>query len=127
MKKEIFLTILILSLIIILDIVLSKNIDNKIDFISSKLEHLQENMDLEDEENIKKEFEFIDSEWKKTEEIFSFYLEHDELEKVGVEMSNIKESIETGEFNETKTDINRLQFILEHLKDKMDFKLKNVF
>ena len=127
MKKEIIFSLIILIFIIILDIILTKEIDNKIDAISNDSEILEEKIKDENTEEIIDQYDALEKEWKKTEEAFSFYLEHDELEKVGTEMTNIKSGIDTLEWNETISNIERMKFILEHLKDKMDLKLKNIF
>lgn len=127
MKKEIILTIVILLIIIISDVIITKTIDTKIDEVSEDLENLKIIIEEEKENEINNEFEDIEDKWDNTENNFSYYIEHDELEKVGIELNSLKSYIESKEWDEAKNNVQRLQFILEHIKDKMDLKLKNIF
>lgn len=127
MKKEIILTIIILFIIVIADRITTKMIDEKIDEVSILLEELSDIIQDEDMLEVNDKFEKIENLWKMADSNFSYYIEHDELEKVGTEMNSLKSSIETENWDEGENNIQRLQFILEHIKDKMDLKLKNIF
>jgi len=61
------------------------------------------------------------------EERFSYFLEHDELEKVDTEVKGLSSYIETEENNLALAEIEKSIFILEHIKEKNSFSLENVF
>lgn len=127
MKKEIILSIVILLAIIIGDLIITNNIHSKIDGISERLDKLSEKVEEENKEELENDFEEIENDWTKIDENFSYYVEHNELEKVWTEMKSLKSYISSEEWAESKNEIAKLDFILEHIKNKMDLKLKNVF
>mgnify|MGYP003447168457 CR=1 FL=1 len=138
MKKEIIIAIFIISLVSISDIVTTKITDEKMIDIGNKLETLEvliqenmkeENLEKRDIENKKIKNYVIDvkNEWINHEEILSLYIEHEELEKIGTEVNSLYSYIESNDDTECLDSIARLEFILEHLSKKQDFRLNNFF
>ena len=138
MKKEIIIAIFIISLVSISDIVTTKITDEKMINIGNKLETLEvliqenmkeENLEKRDIENKKIKNYVIDvkNEWINHEEILSLYIEHEELEKIGTEVNSLYSYIESNDDTECLDSIARLEFILEHLSKKQDFRLNNFF
>ena len=111
MKKEIIISISVLVIIIIADVVTTKITDDKVKNIDSNLSNLQskiESINKNDiNEEVIKETQKVKNEWLKDEKIFSYYIEHQELEKVGTEMDSLDNYIKC--------------------KDKHDLKLNNFF
>ena len=138
MKKEIIIAIFIISLVSISDIVTTKITDEKMIDIGNKLETLEvliqenmkeENFEKRDIENktIKNYVIEVKNEWINHEEILSLYIEHEELEKIGTEVNSLYSYIESNDDTECLDSIARLEFILEHLSKKQDFRLNNFF
>ncbi|MBR3153083.1 MAG: DUF4363 family protein [Clostridia bacterium] len=127
MKKEIIIIVIILFFIVSIDFVLSRNIHNSIGDICLELGELNDLIEKKNFDEINIKFDGVEESWLDSEKSFSFYLEHDELEKVGTELAVLKSNIGSEQWDEAEVDISKLQFILEHLKEKIDLKLKNIF
>ena len=97
--------------------------------LSSGLLKLRGNVNQEniENENIQKEVEGIYKNWEKRHEKLAYFIEHDELEKVETELIAIKSEVETGNYEELISGIDKSVFILEHIDDKYAFNLENVF
>ena len=97
--------------------------------LSSGLLKLRGNVNQEniENDNIQKEVEEIYKNWEKRHEKLAYFIEHDELEKVETELIAIKSEVETGNYEELISGIDKSVFILEHIEDKYAFNLENVF
>lgn len=129
MKKEIIITIIIIICIIAIEIMTQNYTDKGLDDVSEKLAELKEqamSKEVPNEELIKTTEE-IDEFWKKKDDVFSFYLEHEELEKISTQIRTIKADFESDLEEEVIPEIEKGIYILEHLKEKQKLTLKNVF
>ncbi len=97
--------------------------------LSSGLLKLRGNVNQEniENDNIQKEVEEIYKNWEKRHEKLAYFIEHDELEKIETELIAIKSEVETGNYEELISGIDKSVFILEHIEDKYAFNLENVF
>ena len=55
------------------------------------------------------------------------YLEHTELEKAEMYLLETKSHIETKDYEMAVVSLDTCKFIIEHIMDKYDFSLKNIF
>lgn len=94
--------------------------------VSDKLESIRSKLEEENEET-KKEIDEAMEVWSKYKEKFVIYLEHTELEKVEMYIIEAKSHIETNEYNMAIESIDTCIFIIDHIKEKYDFTLKNIF
>ena len=143
MKKEIIICICVIIFVIAIDMITqnySKATIDKItdeltsykDTLISKAKEKEENSKNEEKENKeneekKQKIKDILNEFDDKYEVLSYYIEHEELEKVKTELVNIQANIETEEYKQANADINRAVFLLEHIKQKMSLQLKNIF
>ena len=128
MIKELLIIIIIIVSIFTLDSITQSYTENNIDEIIRGLNNLQD--DIRNNENKEKMEEYISTiknRWTEMEVKFSYYLEHDELEKVDTEVNGLSSYIETCENNLALAEIEKTIFILEHIKEKNTFTLGNVF
>ncbi len=129
MKKEKIITIIVLLMIIIGDFFLQKYTISSINEIKSDLEVLKEEV-FKDEVDSLRLFEHVQriyKNWEGKNKILTFYIEHDELEKVNTELNKIKGYYEADMKEDSMVDINEAIYILEHIKEKQKLSLKNVF
>ena len=126
MFKEVMISIIIIVLIFSLDIITQTytmasvaETSSELDNLKGKIENQNDNLDI----NIDK----ISSNWEKRRQKLSYFIEHDELEKVETNLTNIKSYIESAEFNMAISSIDEAKFILEHIKEKNAFNLENIF
>lgn len=129
MKKEIVISIIIVFLVVISDFFTSNITDNRINNMNYSLNKMKENI-INNESRDNKlilEAENIKRKWEDDNNILSYYIEHEELEKVGTEISSLYNYVESNDINQALDSITRLEFILDHISKKYDFELNNFF
>ena len=57
----------------------------------------------------------------------SYYIEHDEIEKVETYYTACKSLIKTKDYNLAINEIKKTIFVLNHMTDKYSFSLDNIF
>lgn len=125
MKKELIICLIIILVIIIGDIVLQNYTNNSLGLISQNLEELKD--DLDDKDKSKEKIEYINNAWDEKFNILTCYLEHDELEKVKTQLVIITAGIDVNDTEYVNEEISRAIYILEHIEDKNNFKIDNIF
>ena len=113
MKKEIIISIVIVLIIVILDIITQNCTNKSMSQVSEKL------MDVR--------ADLINGNEDKTKEKLVIYIEHGELEKVEQHMLETESYIEVEEYDVAVQTLDTCNFIIEHIKDKYEFSLKNIF
>ena len=125
--KKFILVLTIFLFVIFLDLFLYFKTDKLIFETQNLLSTVKESLDSEDFEDGKKNIKKLQNNWEKNNKILSFFIEHDELEKVSTKVEVIKENATNGEYENALEDIVEAKYILEHIKDKYNFSLKNIF
>lgn len=127
MKKEIIISVVIVTLIVILDIITQKYtkfaMNDIAGILASVRDDLINNREQEANENIKTAQE----RWDEVKEKMVIYIEHNELEKVEMCIIESKSYIETGEYKMAIESIDKCNFIMNHIKGKYELSLKNIF
>ena len=129
MKKELIITVIIVITIFITSFLTQNYTKKSISEINDKLEDLKTNIMIESKNNdeLMDEINTIYNKWEEKYNKLTFYLEHTELEKVNTELKLIKGFLEVKEENQSIPEIENCLYLLEHLKDKQTFNLKNIF
>ena len=128
MKRELIITVIIVISIFILSFVFQNYTNKSVSEINEKLEIMKEDI-LQEKENqiLNDTINKIYINWEEKYKLLSFYLEHNELEKINTQMKLIKGHIEADASNEAIPEIENCLYILKHLKDKQKLDLKNIF
>ena len=126
MSKDIVITVIILVAIIGLNAFVGKYVDDKLNYVLSELNDLRPLVEEEHYEEANQKINEIDEYWKKSEDIVSFFVEHDELEKVMTEYTSLKTYCKL-EQEEAFEALDKMAFIIKHIEEKDDLKLKNIF
>ena len=127
MYKEIIICAIVIIAILIINWLLQDYTKNSMSFIISELEELKEDIMNEDIEKTKTKMEEIKNEWHEKFKILAVFIEHDELEKVETDLSALEGFIEVEDYKTGINELNKSIFVLEHIADKYDFSLVNVF
>lgn len=134
MKKEMIIVSVILVIIVVLNIICKKYMDRSVEDMNYKLEHLitlakldLKNTTTDDYEQIRNESQEISRRWSLYNRILSFYIEHDELEKVDTSMVTFNSNLELSKYDEAIPEIDKCIFILNHIKEKELIKITNLF
>ena len=129
MTKELWICVVIVILICIGDFFTQKYTKFCINEADDELRELrgelmQENVDSEKAKSVMKE---LLEKWGKRHLKLSYYIEHDEIEKVETELAGINGYIEIEEYKEAVVEVDKTVYILEHIKNKNLFNLENIF
>ena len=129
MYKELIISIVIIVGIFSTDYFLQKNTTETITTTTENLSKLEEDINKNniDEEEIKSRTNEIYDEWNKNHQKLVFYIEHDELEKVEIDFAACKSLIESKEYKFAISELEKVTFALQHIKDKYLFQLENIF
>ena len=57
----------------------------------------------------------------------SYFIEHDELEKVETNLVGLNSFIDMRDEKEAVAELNRAIFVLKHIEDKNNLNLRNIF
>ncbi len=127
MKKEILVVAIVVIGIIILNIITSKKTNSVMDEVTAHLALVREGIEVLSEEQMQENMEKIKETWDKEKNTLSLYVEHDELEKVEMYMTNVNTNIEIKEYNRAIEALDTCTFIIEHIKDKYKLEITNIF
>ena len=129
MKKEIIICAIILVLIFFGDYITQKYTRETIDTMSSSLEDLMEEVKQENvnQDTSKDKVKKVYDEWDARHTKLSYYIEHDELEKVETNFSGIDDYIDSKNYDEAIVEIDKTIYSLHHIHNKINFNLENIF
>lgn len=129
MKKEEIITIIIIIFVIATEIITQKHTNNSLSELGQRLGDLKEKALTKEysNEELIQTTEEIDKCWEKKDDILSFYLEHEELEKISEQLKVIKADFESNLEEEVVPEIEKGIYLLDHLKEKQKLSFKNIF
>lgn len=127
MYKEIVISIIILLMVIIGDIITQKYTKKTINELSADSQKLRLSLEKQDIIESKKNLQELEQHINKIHESLSYYIEHDEIEKVETNFTECKSLAEQGEYTLAISKLDKTVFIIEHIKDKYSFSLENIF
>ncbi len=127
MYKEFIIIFLVIALIVTLDIITNNYTKASVNVLTEELSSLEQILQEEQSEEITSKVSNINNEWKKRYGKLAYYIEHDELEKVGTEITKISAYINVQEYDEAQNEIDTAIFILQHIEDKEKFSVRSIF
>ena len=131
MWKELIISIVIVIIIIVGNIVTQNYTVSSIEELSNSLLELRTQLEKNEEnikeDDIKDKINKIEEDWHDKHRKFAYYIEHDELETVETDIVSLKSFIESNEYAEATSELDKCTFILKHIEEKYDFSLENIF
>lgn len=138
MYKQVIIIIIVLVVIVVANIITQNNTSKAVEVMSQNLSQLREKIHKlneseesfkinEEQEESMKKMEDIENLWEEKDETMSYYIEHNELEKVRTELTKLKANIETKDYQTAVESLDNCAFILKHIKDKSALKIVNIF
>lgn len=129
MKKELFIVVSLIIFIIISHIYTQNYTRSFFDYILNELDNIQYKIINEEYENeiLENEISNVIEKWDSKYDNFAYYIEHEELEKIEIELVSIQSNIKFQNYGKTVESINRCKSILENVEEKDSFKLVNIF
>lgn len=126
MLKEIIISITIIIFIFSLDFVTQNFTYNAVKETSAELSNLKEKIN-NGEKELNSNLKEVKASWKERRKRLAYFIEHDELEKVEVNLINMESYIDIDDLNMAIYSIDEAEYILEHIKQKNSFSLANIF
>ncbi len=123
--KPLLISILIIIFVIILDFITVNNTKNTVKYLNEKLEDIDYLLS-QGEIPIDKSDELVE-EWEKSSVLLSYYLEHDEIEKIGGNILLIQKQIEIEDTDDARQSITETKFLFEHIEEKQILNIENFF
>jgi len=124
----------IICIVIIVTIILGNNLTQNytkqsVSKISEELMSLRETAIKKEINNqeAKDKIEKAYKQWNERHDKLAYFIEHDELEKIETELTEIRSHIETEEYEELVSELDKSMFLLKHVEDKYAFNLQNIF
>ena len=127
MYKEYIIIILVILLIVCLDVITNKYTTESIKIMSEDLNILKSNLTNKNNRNGENQLRKIKEDWEKRYNILAYYIEHDELEKVGTQLAGLSANLESCEYEQGLEKIDTTIFILKHIEDKEKFTVQSIF
>lgn len=121
-----------IALVVIGNVMTQNNTKKCVAELNGQLEEIKEKITIkpeseEERKKLKQKSEEIKENWDNMQETLSFYIEHDELEKVETQLVLLLGEMETKLYEDAVPEIEKCQFILEHIADKTALNVKNIF
>ena len=122
MFKEIFICILILSMIFVGNYITQSYTLKSVNEISSNLVEIKDEMQKENIESKKVNDKIgeMSNNLERRHDKLSYYIEHNEIEKLETELTSLKSYVEVEQYDEAINEIDRALFLLNHIKDNMN-------
>lgn len=124
--KEVIISGIIIAVIVAGNILTGNFIDSKLDHIIGLLDEINPILEEEDYEKAGKKITEIREYLDESETLLSCYIEHDELEKVQTSLVLLESYIKLGD-DEAFSEANQMSFVIKHIEEKDDLKIKNIF
>lgn len=124
--KELIISIVIIIVIVIGNIFTGNFIDSKLEHIVSLLNEVNPVLEAEEYDKARDKISEIRDYFNESEAVLSCYVEHDELEKVKSSLVLLESYIKM-ESDEAFSEANQMEFVIKHIEEKDDMKIKNIF
>lgn len=124
--KELIISGIVIAVIVAGNILTGNFIDNKLNHIIGLLDEISPILEDEDYEAASDKIGEIREYLDESEAVLSCYIEHDELEKVQSSLVLLESYIKM-ENDEAFSEANQMAFVIKHIEEKDDLKIKNIF
>ena len=131
MRKEAVICIIIVFAIVLGNVITHNYTVDSVKDISEKLENLRQEAikspsQIEDEK-IEKSISEIENSWDVRHNKLAYFIEHTEIEKVENNLTSLKSFIETKNYSDAISELDKANFLLKHIEDKYAISLENIF
>ena len=129
--KDAIIIIVIIALIFGGDFLVKNHLQKTTNELVKDLENLKEKTviakESQNREEIKTEMEKVEKHWKETSKIWSMAIMHQEIDNIQEALVRAKADINEGEIEDAIPEIETAIFFAEHIKEREQVKLKNIF
>lgn len=129
MRKEWIVCLVVIFIVAVTNIITQNYTNKSVEYMDSKLETLKGELMKEEiqKEVVEGQMQDVMKDWKEKYKKLAYYIEHDELEKVETELTSLEAHIDIEEYEDGVPELEKSIFILNHIKEKFKFDIKNIF
>lgn len=129
MWKEATIIIVIILAILLGNSITQNYTMQSVESMTQVLEKLKQEMNQEDKDHsiLEEHMNEIENKWNDIHDKMAYYIEHDELEKVDTDLTAMKSYIQTEEYEEAISELDKAVFCLNHIEEKYTLELQNIF
>ena len=127
MWKEIIICIVIILMIFLGNYITQKYTTQSVTNLNGQLNELEEKIQTSENDIIVSQMNELKNNWDERYKNLSFFIEHDELEKVETKLTAINGYIEADNLEEVRSNIQEAEFILKHIEKKYAVIIENIF
>ena len=124
---KVIVIIVFMIVILVLNWLVGSYTDKAINNMEAGVAQLKKTLLAGNYEESKKQSEKLRDNWNEYENKFAYFMDHEEIEKLIVKVAAIAENASNKEYELALEDSIETKFLLEHVKDKLKWKLNNVF
>lgn len=124
--KETLISISIIIVIFCLDIMMQKYTEKVVSTMNNYINDLRTDIRDENYSKLDQNINDMNDKWDEFKNVLSVYIEHDELEKVETYLAGYKSYVETHDKDMALNDLDKTEFILEHISNKYKFTIENI-
>lgn len=124
--KETLISISIIIVIFFLDIIMQKYTEKVVSTMNNYINDLKTDIRDENYSKLDQNINDMNDKWDEFKNVLSVYIEHDELEKVETYLAGYKSYVETHDKDMALSDLDKTEFILEHISNKYKFTIENI-
>lgn len=129
--RDIIIIITLIAIIFGGGIFAKKYLDNSADKISKELIELKENIiiarETDNTNQIIQQISEVEKDWEEASNIWSIIVIHQEIDNVESAIIKAKACIENGELEDALQEIELANFFVNHVKEREEVSLKNIF
>lgn len=125
--KEYVIVGVILIFVFFMEHITYRNLSDSVKWMKDGITSIENKLEENRETEAQDEFLELKSKWEGEQEKLAFFVEHEELEKVSNDMVIIVSNFEQNEADEIDENITDLKFMLDHIEEKNQLNLKNIF
>ena len=125
---------MVISAISVVAIVVGNNVTNSYanETLENTIEKIKDLRNIISQEEVnseeaEKKINEIFETWQEKQTKLAYFEEHDELEKIEQGLTEIRGNIEMEENQEAVVQADKTMFIINHLQEKLDLRLENIF
>lgn len=125
--KEYVIVFVILIFVFLIEYITNRDLTDCVKWMRDGITSIENKLEENREEEAQNEFLELKSKWEGEQEKLAFFVEHEELEKVSNDIVIIESNFNQNESDEIDENIADLKFMLDHIEEKNQLNLKNIF
>lgn len=126
MFKEIMICFLVFIFVFGVNVFTKKCTEDSINIINEKLEKVKNSI-LDSNEEYRKNIDETFDIWDEKKKCLEFFIEHEELEKIELELRELKAKDTSKSLEDGLINVEKAKFLLNHIKEKYRLKIQNIF